>query len=399
MNVVIVNDYAFVNGGASKVAISTAVGLAERGLSVTFFCGVGPVDQRLASSSVSIQCLNRSPYAKTRGSLIKGIWDRDAKAALDRLLSTLSEPLVHVHSHRDSLSNSVLASPLQRNAPLIYTCHEYGLACPYAGFFDHRADAICTRKPLSSSCLLAHCNRKGYDKKLWTYARGAVQNGYLKLPNHASDIIFVSDFSRNVLEPFVGAGVRKHSLSNPYDAPREKRRLSQDSPFLFVGLLTPGKDPLLAARAALNANVRVKFIGDGELREQVLAENPQAEVTGWLAPEQVRREMLHARAIVLDAKWFETQGLAVQEAAAMGVPAIVSRTCAAADMIDDGITGVLVDAGSEEQLTRAYRRLENDTTACEMGEAAYAKFWANPPTMEKHLDQLISIYERAVGHE
>lgn len=42
MKVVIVSDFADVNGGAAKVAVASARGLVERGTSVTFIHGVAP---------------------------------------------------------------------------------------------------------------------------------------------------------------------------------------------------------------------------------------------------------------------------------------------------------------------------------------------------------------------
>ena len=36
MNVIIVNDYSYINGGAGEIAVSTALALAERGHEVIF---------------------------------------------------------------------------------------------------------------------------------------------------------------------------------------------------------------------------------------------------------------------------------------------------------------------------------------------------------------------------
>ena len=58
-NAVIVNDHAFVSGGQAKVAIETALMLADAGLRVTFFAGVGPVDVRLDKAEVRSICLEQ----------------------------------------------------------------------------------------------------------------------------------------------------------------------------------------------------------------------------------------------------------------------------------------------------------------------------------------------------
>lgn len=404
MNVVILNDYAHVNGGAARVAVLSAIGLAKAGYKVTFIASVGPVSADLQKTKgLSITCLQRPPYNASpfRRSAMAGLWDLAAARSIGRILDALKprDTVLHVHSNRDALSSSVLWEAIRRDIPLVYTCHEYGLACPYASFFDHKEDAICQRRPLSVSCLVAHCNRKGYDKKVWSFTRQWIQNGLLGLPRKLGDVIFVSDFSRRILEPFVGTQARLHTLRNPVDAERGiKRRLAPDSSFVFVGLLTPGKDPVLAAKAAAEIGAPIRFVGDGELHKDVMEANPHAQITGWLDPADVKSELKRARAIVLPARWYETQGLVVQEAAALGVPAIVSSTSAASEEVHDGESGLIIPAGDGDALTRAMQRLLNDQTAREMGEAASERFWSNPPTWPAHLKGLAGIYEGALSH-
>ena len=47
MNIVVVNDYATINGGATKVAIDSAIGLAEQGVHVVYFAATGSIEQAL----------------------------------------------------------------------------------------------------------------------------------------------------------------------------------------------------------------------------------------------------------------------------------------------------------------------------------------------------------------
>lgn len=39
MNIVVVNDYAAINGGAAKVASDSAIGLAKQGFQVVYYSG------------------------------------------------------------------------------------------------------------------------------------------------------------------------------------------------------------------------------------------------------------------------------------------------------------------------------------------------------------------------
>lgn len=44
VNIVVVSDFAYVNGGNASVALSSAIRLAQQGDAVTLFAGAGPVD-------------------------------------------------------------------------------------------------------------------------------------------------------------------------------------------------------------------------------------------------------------------------------------------------------------------------------------------------------------------
>lgn len=401
VTVVIVNDHAWVNGGASRVAIRSAVALAERGVKVQFFAAVGPVcEDLIGHDNLTVTCLDHAQYNKSgfQRSVFGGIWDREAERAISRLLGSCPDnTVVHFHSNRDALSSSVFRPVFESKFPIVYTCHEYGLACPYASFFDHKRNAPCEKTALSLACLCTHCNRKGYDKKIWTFARQAVQNRFVHLPSKVNDVVFVSEFSRKILAPYIGPQARQHLVANPIDAMRgEHRSLKSDSPFLFAGFLTDVKDPITAARAAAATNSPVRFVGDGEVKEAVLAANPNAVVTGWLSPAEVREEMKRARALVMPSIWYETQGMVVQEAMALGVPAIVSRACAASDSIQDGINGFLCDPGSVEQFAAAMTRLKDDLTACEMGKAAAAAYWSKPAETNCHVNEILAVYQGAL---
>ena len=53
-NVIVVNDFAHVEGGASQVAISSAIGLANQGHEVSYLSAVGPVASELRESPARV---------------------------------------------------------------------------------------------------------------------------------------------------------------------------------------------------------------------------------------------------------------------------------------------------------------------------------------------------------
>src|SRR5262245_59375677 len=70
MRVVIVSDFGEVNGGAAKVAVTSARGLADAGVPVTFVCAMAPISPVLSHPRIAVRCLG-----------FENVWGRNVLAA------------------------------------------------------------------------------------------------------------------------------------------------------------------------------------------------------------------------------------------------------------------------------------------------------------------------------
>ncbi|HMS57148.1 MAG TPA: glycosyltransferase family 4 protein [Fimbriimonadaceae bacterium] len=402
--VVMVNDNAFVQGGAAKVAIGEALLLADLGIKVHFFAASGPPDPRLASHpNIETHCIRGEYDIRQVGGLTlatRGLWDVFARREMARLLDRFdpTTTLVHVHMVREQLSASVYRPILDADFPIVVTLHEYNIGCPYGGFFDYTAGAICKRKGLSTECLLARCNNGSYGRKLWFFAKGKMQQTKAGVPGRIADWICISEKSRSVLEPYLPTGAEVHFVDNPVEAvDLGMREFKPGSPFLFLGRLTVEKDPVTFAKAAYLLKTPAVFVGDGPLTDDVRKANPDAVLTGWLPKEQVVEHLRGARALVFPSVWYETLGLTVQEAAASGVATITSDVCVPADLVIPGVTGSIFKAGDVDDLASKMTDFLSDQEAARMGHNAYEKYWDNPLTPERHRDRLVEVYGRILS--
>ncbi|HVL40249.1 MAG TPA: glycosyltransferase, partial [Fimbriimonadaceae bacterium] len=91
---------------------------------------------------------------------------------------------------------------------------------------------------------------------------------------------------------------------------------------------------------------------------------------------------------------FEGQPLVALEAAALGLPLVVSSWCAGSEMIEDGVTGLVYDPDDRDGLRFALEQMTDPALAREMGAETYRRFWARPWGMDVHLDALLDIYCR-----
>lgn len=399
-SVVVVNDFAHVNGGAALVALESAKGLASRGWEVTLFAAVNPIDESLIKAGVKVICTDQHEIRtdpNRKRAIWQGIWNRVAAGKFANILKDKNprHTIIHVHGWTKSLSSSVIRVAVDAGFPVACTLHDYFIACPNGGFFDYKKNEICRRRALSLDCILTNCDKQGYGQKLFRVIRQHKQKKAGRVPSGIKQFISISEFSLNILKPYLPRGAGVDFVPNPIFIDRAERITpSENDVFVYIGRLSPEKGVTLLAEAARGTGVRVKIVGDGELRQTLEIQFPEIEFTGWQNREQVIEHIRSARALVLPSLWYETQGMVVAEAAALGVPAIVPDTCAARDMVVDGQTGLWFKGGISDDLAEKITRLKDSATVQSMGQAAYAKFWANPPTLNKHLDALTEVYKQ-----
>jgi glycosyltransferase involved in cell wall biosynthesis len=130
-----------------------------------------------------------------------------------------------------------------------------------------------------------------------------------------------------------------------------------------VGRLCEQKGQLLLVKAAARlisrgSKVEIVLVGDGEMRpdiEALIAKHRlegSIRITGWASGEQVREEILAARALVLPS-FAEGLPVVIMEALALGRPVVSTFIAGIPELVRPGACGWLVPAGSVEALEGA----------------------------------------------
>lgn len=405
MRVVIVSDFAHINGGAASVAIAGAAGLARHGHEVSFFSAVGPVERELQRAGVRVICTGQCEIARDPRRIratTQGVWNRAAARAFATHLRDLDnrDTIVHLHGWSKALSSSVVRAATDRKFRMVCTLHDYFSACPNGGFFDHQSLGHCHLKPLSLACIARNCDVRNYSHKMWRVVRQFAQEAIGGIPAKIDAFIVLSRLSRLVLHPYLPRSARIFEIANPVDVPRAAPiAVESNRAFTMVGQLSPAKGGPLFAEAARKAGVQAVFVGAGPTASEITAINPAAAITGWVSQAVVGDYLFKARALAFPSLWYEAQPLVVLEAAARGVPAVVSDGCAASESVRDGVTGLLFRNADVASLTAALRRLSDDALVQRLGRAAYEAYWANPLTVDRHVASLESLYRSVLGSD
>lgn len=398
-NIVIVNDYSYINGGCSKVAIISAIQLSKAEYNVILFSAVEPISHELTKARVKV--VSTSQYdilnnPNRASAFIQGIWNKKAEEALIKSLKTLDSEntVIHIHSWTKALSSSVIKVAVKNHFKIVLTMHDYFTACPNGGFYNYNTEEICHLKPMSKRCILCNCDSRHYYHKIWRLLR---QNKQIKkglLPNGVKNYIYISEMSKNILNPFLPEEANSYYVKNPVDIEKEEPvDVTKNNTFIYIGRLSKEKGCLLFAKAAKELKVNAVFVGDGELKDEIKCIYPEAKFTGWVDSASIKEELKNARTLVFPSLWYETLGLTALEAKAKGVPVIVSDTCSAREVIKDGETGLYFKRGSLEDLKEKIVAMMNDELAQRLGKNAFQNYWSDDYSFDNHIKQLIEVYE------
>lgn len=113
------------------------------------------------------------------------------------------------------------------------------------------------------------------------------------------------------------------------------------------------------------------WIGDGELRQELLVDGklpPNLVVSGWQDRERVLDQLSVSHIFILLSLW-EGMPLALIEAQAAGLPAVVSNAVGCRDVVRDGVTG-FVCASMEDAVEKVRLLIRDRDLRNKMGENA-----------------------------
>lgn len=136
-----------------------------------------------------------------------------------------------------------------------------------------------------------------------------------------------------------------------------------DGYLAFIGRISPEKAPDAAIRIAGAAGMKLKLAAKVDKADQAYFEKliepllslPHVEFIGEIGESQKSAFLGNAAGLLFPIAWREPFGLAMIEAMACGTPVIAMRKGSVPEVIEEGVTGFIVD--TEDEAIDAVRRL------------------------------------------
>ena len=402
-NIIIINDFAFINGGAAKVAITSACELSRRCYHVIYFAAVGPIANSLISNGVEVHCLNQYDILNNPsrlGAVKQGIWNDNAEEELKKLLNNYNhdETVIHMHGINKALSASVLKVTSSTDFQILWTMHDYFAFCPNGGMFNYKTLKICEKKAMSFNCIRCNCDSRSYPQKVWRIWRQLCTDKWLRRNKNIS-FITISKLNKEVAYPYLKDLAKKwYFLQNPISLGDKSQivNINHNNKYLFIGRLSKEKGLDLFCKAMTDLNLKGLVLGNGYLLEEYKKKYPNVEFAGWVSGKEKDKLIMQGKALLFPSLWYEGAPLTILEMKAYGIPCIVPDRCAAAEEIDNDKTGFIFKTGELKSFEDAILKFES-CNLIQMQQNILQDFNSEDYSIKKHVNQLIKIYKDSLS--
>jgi glycosyltransferase involved in cell wall biosynthesis len=291
----------------------------------------------------------RLPLAKDAGRpFLPPLRDPVLATQLRALLRAFEPEVIHSH-------NWIGASvPVARSAPLVHTAHDYSLTCPKRSLMF--PDGTVCSGP-STKCF--GCAGAFYGRTKGSVLTVSTRVGRWRL--HADHYIAISRAVEQSLASRVAAPVTVIPTSLPDDLHHQAEPFSG---------LPAGKFAMYAGAPEEHKGIEILLDVWRTRRLSlplVLALTRPYNGTlpaGVTALQLTREQVLHAfgkaTVAVVPSLWSEPFGTVAAEALRMGTPVVSTAMGALPEIVEDGVTGLVVPAGDADALSSAISRVFGD---------------------------------------
>lgn len=328
------------------------------------------------------------------------VWSRSGAAEVRREMARTRPDVAHFQNTFPQLSPSVYTACRDAGVPVVQSLRNYRLRC--VNSYLYRDGAVC------EDCISRRVAWPGVTHACYRGSRAQSAVVAAMLATHwargtwdAVDVfVALTSFAREKLIEFglpADRIVVKPNFVHPDPGSRDPAEVG--GYLLFFGRLSPEKGVDVLIRAAAGVpEAHLVIAGDGPQAPDLKAlANDRVTFVGQRSSDELPQLIRDARAVVVPSRWYETFGRVVVEAYACGTPVIASDIGALAEVVEDGVTGLLVRPGDVDALEGAIRRAVDDTAGfAAMGSTARATF-EQRYTADANYGQLMAIYQRAAN--
>jgi len=205
-------------------------------------------------SNIDYKVLNKQKSISNGIKVLKrSIYSAESRLKLKQLLDDVKIDIAHLHNLGPQITPSILSVLKERNIPIIWTLHDYGMLCPATSFVSK--DEICERCKNGRFfyCFFRKCKKDSYQASFVAALRSYVLK-FLDIQKYVDVFICPSKFLKSKFIEFGFDKERFEQLYNPYDIDGLSKYLensidNHDNYILYVGRVEKVKGVMTLIKA------------------------------------------------------------------------------------------------------------------------------------------------------
>ena len=363
MKILLIHKFLYPKGGAETYVLKLGESLTAQGHQVAYF-GLenekNTVDNRLG---IHVPDLDFSAgILQNLHAPFRILYNGPARRKLRQVLEDFQPDAVHLNNIHFHLTPSVILEAAAYRAArnpsmkIVCTAHDYQLVCPSHGLFDGHGQ-ICERCLGGSyiHCLRRKCVKGSFLKSLLAAADGFLWQ-LLDAYGQIDTIICPSGFLKSKLDTqsrFRGKTVVLRNFAEK----EPQKQLDKAGYVLEFGHLSRDKGTYTLLKAAKQLpDISFVFAGFGEAAAAI-ADLSNCKFVGFQTGDALSELISKAAVTVCPSEIYENCPYAVLESLMLGTPVIGARIGGIPELIREGETGALFEAGNADELAEKLRKL------------------------------------------
>jgi len=430
LRVLIVNKFLYPNGGSETYILKLGDALIKKGHSVEYFgmqhegnvvfnsAGYYTEDMSFKGDGGFSKKIKKLTYP------FKIIYSFDAKKKIRKVLDDFKPDVVHLNNINFQLTPSIIdeiddyRNKKNKNLKIVMTVHDSQLVCPDHLMRIPSSGELCQRciDGKSINCIKNKCI---HNSRLQSIIAAFESYFYRHRDTYGKiDIVIApSDFINDIVSHNKWIKGKTITLRNFMDMPKKKDAIeenaqnrsgldkkvidiiSKNTPYvLYFGRydIEKGIKTMISVASRL-PEVDFVFAGKGEFESDVNALSNAVNV-GFQDSININELIRHSRFTVFPSECYENAPFSVMESEINGAPIIASNLGGIPELIIDGETGELFEAGNDIQLEEKIWKLWNDDELISKYKAACAKISENKSLLkfmniDEYVEKIEEIYK------
>lgn len=409
MKILLVSNFYYNRGGDCTYLFSLKKLLEEKGHKVSIFSMHHPQNITCEYSDYFVSYINYDEEVKSKNIssgikvLNRTVYSWEAKRKIEKLIQTEKPDIVHLQNIHHHITPSILYVLKKYNIPVIWTLHDFTLICPNTSFLAHGRICEKCRSMRYYWPLIIKCKKNSFGASAIAALETSAHR-ILKVNDLIDFFVTPSKFLMKKMSDYGFAEDRVVHLKNfVSSSDTDEHEIINDDYYLYVGRISEEKGIKTLIDAAAKVNTcKLKIAGTGPLEKEMkfYVESKNAsdkiEFLGYQEHSDVMRLLHNCRFAVLPSECYENFPFAVIEAFSCGKSAIGTRSGGIPEIIKNWETGLLFAPGDSDELSLKIKFFVTHPDKAEkMGKVAKT-FVEKELNVEKHYQELIGIYKRAI---